>query len=82
MLDDPERKFLANSPSRIDRAGIYAALKVNEIWRFEGESEQVIIERPGEDGFYHAVEASALLAIRAEEIRRWIIDEDSSDQSG
>ncbi len=69
------------SPSRIDRPGIYAALQVTEVWRFDGESEQVIIERLGEDGLYHAVEASTLLPIRAEEIRRWVVEEDSSDQS-
>ncbi len=38
------------SPSKIDRPGIYAALQVAEVWRFEGETEQVIIERLGEDG--------------------------------
>ena len=69
------------SPSRIDRPGIYAALQVSEVWRFEGEIGQVIIERLGEDGSYHPVEASALLLIRAEEVRRWVIEEDSSDQS-
>ena len=69
------------SPSRIDRAGIYATLKIGELWRFDGESEQVIIERLREDGLYYPVEASGLLPIRAEEVRRWIIDEDSSDQS-
>ncbi|MGD0044192.1 MAG: Uma2 family endonuclease, partial [Isosphaeraceae bacterium] len=69
------------SPSRIDRPGIYAALQVTEVWRFEGESEQVSIERLGEDGSYYPVEASALLPIRAEEVRRWVIEEDSSDQS-
>jgi Uma2 family endonuclease len=69
------------SPSRIDRPGIYAALQVGEVWRFEGESDRVIIERLGEDGSYHAVEASEFLPIRAEEIRRWVVEEDSSDQS-
>ena len=69
------------SPSRIDRPGIYAALLVAELWRFEGESERVIIERLHEDGSYYPVEASGLLPIRAEEVRRWIVEEDSSDQS-
>jgi hypothetical protein len=69
------------SPSRIDRPGIYAALQVTEVWRFEGENEQVVIERLGVDGTYHLVEASAFLPIRAEEVRRWVIEEDSSDQS-
>lgn len=69
------------SPSRIDRPGIYAALQVAEVWRFEADREQVIIDRLGEDGSYHAVEASALLPVRTEEVRRWVIEEDSSDQS-
>jgi Uma2 family endonuclease len=69
------------SPSKIDRPGIYAALRVAEIWRFDGDSEQVIIERLGEDGTYQAVEASAFLPIRAEEVRRWVVEEDSNDES-
>jgi len=69
------------SPSKIDRPGIYAALKVSEVWRFDGEREEVIIERLGEDGSYHPVEGSAFLAIRAKEVRRWVVEEDSSDDS-
>ena len=49
------------SPSKIDRPGIYAALKVSEVWRFDGEREEVIIERLGEDGSFHPVEGSAVL---------------------
>ena len=41
--------------------GIYAALKVSEVWRFDGEREEVIIERLGEDGSFHHVEGSAAL---------------------
>ena len=69
------------SPPRIDRAGIYAALRVAEIWRFDGETEQVIIERLSEDGSYHAVDESGLLPIRAEEVRRWVVEEDSDDEA-
>ena len=50
------------SPSRIDRPGIYAALKVSEVWRFDGERKEVIIERLGEDGTHHPVEGSRVLA--------------------
>ena len=39
------------SPSKIDRPGIYAALRVAEVWRFNGD--QVFIDRLGEDGHYH-----------------------------
>ncbi len=69
------------SPSKIDRPGIYAALQIAEIWRFDGKSEQVFIERLGDDGSYQSVEASAFLTIRADEVRRWVIEEDSSDES-
>jgi Uma2 family endonuclease len=69
------------SPSQIDRPGIYAALKVSEVWRFDGPREQVVIERLGDDGSYHPVESSVFLPIRAEEVQRWIVEEDSSDES-
>jgi Uma2 family endonuclease len=69
------------SPSKIDRPGIYAALKVSEVWRFDGEREQVVIERLDEDGSYHPVEGSLFLPIRAEEIQRWMVEEDSNDES-
>ena len=69
------------SPSKIDRPGIYAALKVSEVWRFDGESEEVVIERLGEDGSFHPVEGSTFLPIRAKEVRRWVVEEDSSDES-
>jgi Uma2 family endonuclease len=69
------------SRPKIDRAGIYAALRVAELWRFDGDSEQVIIERLGEDGVYHPVDESGFLPIRAEEARRWVVDENSDDQA-
>ena len=69
------------SPSKIDRPGIYAALKVSEVWRFDGERDDVIIERLGENGAYHPVDGSMFLPICAAEIRRWVVEEDSSDES-
>jgi Uma2 family endonuclease len=69
------------SPSQIDRPGIYAALKVSEVWRFDGERDEVIIERLSEDGSFHPVERSMFLPILATEIRRWVVEEDSSDES-
>ncbi len=68
------------SRPKIDRAGIYSALRVPELWRFEGSTEIVVIERLGADGAYHPVDTSGFLPIRAEEVRRWIMDEDSSDE--
>jgi Uma2 family endonuclease len=65
----------------VDRAGIYSALRVAELWRFDGKSEQVIIERLGDDGSYHPVDESEFLPVRAEEIRRRVVDENSDDQA-
>jgi Uma2 family endonuclease len=67
------------SPSEVDRPGIYAALQVPEVWRFDGE--QVTIEQLQDDGSYLEVEMSRFLPVKAKEIRRWILDEDATDQS-
>jgi Uma2 family endonuclease len=67
------------SPPRVDRAGIYAALRVSEVWRFDGR--EVIIERLTALGTYERVEASQFLPVTAEEVTRWVVDEDSRDQS-
>jgi Uma2 family endonuclease len=69
------------SPSKIDRPGIYAALRVAEVWRFDGERRQIIIERLADDGAYHPVEATAFLPVTAEEVGRWVLDEDFRDGS-
>jgi len=69
------------SPPKIDRPGIYAALREAEVWRFDGDREQILIEHLGEDGSYHSVDASEFLPVRAEEVRRWVIEEDSRDES-
>ena len=66
------------SPSQVDRPGIYAALKVAEVWRFDGVS--VVIERLEPDGTYAAAEMSLFLPVRAEEICRWVEKEDSSNE--
>jgi len=66
------------SPSLVDRPGIYGALKVPEVWRFEDGS--VVIEHLGEDGTYRRAETSRFLPLRAEDINRWVVVEDSSDE--
>jgi Uma2 family endonuclease len=66
------------SEPQVDRAGIYSALSVPEVWRFV--DDQVIIEQLGEDGHYHIGDTSRFLPIRADEIRRWVVEEDSSVQ--
>jgi Uma2 family endonuclease len=67
------------SRSEIDRPGIYAALRVAEVWRFD--DERVYIDRLGEDGQYHEAPESQFLPLTAEEIRRWVVEEDTSDES-
>jgi Uma2 family endonuclease len=67
------------SAPQIDRASIYAALNVSEVWRFDGK--RVVIERLGSDGKYAAVDASQFLPIRIEDVQRWVVEEDSRDES-
>ena len=64
---------------QVDRAGIYAALGVAEVWRFD--DNRIIIERLTPAGTYIAAEASGFLPVRAEEIQRWIVDEDRTDDT-
>ena len=66
------------SPSEVDRPAIYAALKVPEVWRFDGAS--CVIEHLQKDGTYAPVESSRFLPIRAEEVYRWVAAEDTSDE--
>jgi hypothetical protein len=61
-----------------DRAGIYAALRVDEIWRFDGH--RVVIERLTAQGTYEPVESSGFLPVSAEDVRRWVFEEDTSDE--
>lgn len=68
-----------DSPSKIDRPATYAAPRIAEVWRFDGE--QVFIDRLGDDGHYHEAGESRFLPLRADEIRRWVAEEDSSDES-
>lgn len=65
------------SPSELDRPGIYAALKVAEVWRFNGI--KLRIDRLSSRGRYTTVTESKLLPVHAEQVRRWIVDEDASD---
>ena len=69
------------SPSKIDRPGIYAALRVAEVWRFDGEHQLIIIEQLGDDGSYQPVKGSTFLPVRAEEVGRWVLKEDFRDGS-
>jgi Uma2 family endonuclease len=64
------------SRSKIDRLGIYAALKVPELWRVDKKS--VSIAHLGPQGSYVIVASSRFLHVRSDEIMRWLIEEDSS----
>jgi Uma2 family endonuclease len=66
------------SGPKVDRPGIYANLQVAEVWRFDGKS--LVIEQLRDDGSYAPAETSQFLPLRAREILRWLIDEDSADE--
>jgi Uma2 family endonuclease len=66
---------------KFDGSGIYAALRIAEVWRVDGQREQVVIERLKKNGRYAAAKASAFLPIRAEDVTRWVVVEDPSDHS-
>jgi Uma2 family endonuclease len=59
------------SPSQVDRPGIYAALRVPEVWRIR-KDRKVIIEHLQPDGSYAPAEASRFLGVTAEEIHAWL----------
>jgi len=65
------------SVPQADRAAIYAALGVAELWIFGGES--LTIGRLDEHGRYQPVEHSSFLRVRADQVLRWLLDEDLSD---
>jgi Uma2 family endonuclease len=60
------------SRSKIDRPGIYAALKVFEVWRCQDEA--VTIEQLQEDGSYATAAASRFLHVRPDEVTQWLTD--------
>jgi Uma2 family endonuclease len=66
------------APSQVDRPGIYAALQIAEVWRFDGET--MAIEQLTRDGTYESAESSRFLPIRAAEVVRWLAVEDLSDK--
>ncbi len=47
------------------------------VWSFDGQS--LTIERLDENGRYQTVERSGFLPVRADQVPRWLIDEDLSD---
>ncbi len=69
------------SRSKVDRPGIYAALEVAEVWRFDDDEKRILIERRGDDGTYRTADSSVFLPVRPEEVRRWVLEEDQRDGS-
>jgi Uma2 family endonuclease len=65
------------SPPAVDRESIYKKLQVAEIWYFDGNDWG--IEQLGVDGTYAVAEQSRFLPVKPAEIRRWIVEEDSTD---
>ncbi len=64
------------SPPKVVRQRIYAALRVVEVWRFDGAT--VVIEHLQADGTYAPAESSRFIAISAADVRRWLVDEDAT----
>jgi Uma2 family endonuclease len=68
------------SPPKADRQSIYKALKVTELWIFDGTT--LTIHRLGEHGRYQVVESSAFLPIDSAQILRWLLHEDRAADYG
>jgi Uma2 family endonuclease len=66
------------SPPLADREGIYAAMRVPELWIFDGET--LSIKQLGPDGVYVDADQSLWLTIRPDEVVRWLLDEDTSEE--
>lgn len=65
------------SPSALDRASIYAALGVAEVWRYDGL--RVRIERLTPGGRYESIPESGWLVVQPEELERLLTDDYDED---
>ena len=65
------------SRPQADRPAIYAALDVPELWMFDGTA--VVIERLATDRRYFDCSRSRWIPVRADEVTRWLVQEDTSD---
>jgi Uma2 family endonuclease len=63
------------SRSKIDRPGIYAALEVAEVWRVR--DRKVSIEQLQPEGTYPPAVRSRFLLVTADEVTRWVLEEDA-----
>ncbi len=67
------------SQPQIDRPSIYATIGVAEIWRLV--KDKVRIEQLNPDGTYRRSRTSRFLLVRDTDIRRRVIEEDSSEEA-
>ncbi len=68
------------SRSVLNRLGIYAALRVPEIWRFDGKKLKVLLRQ--EDGTYREnAESEALPWILIEELLQFVLEDDNRDDT-
>jgi len=65
------------SQPQADRAAIYAALEVPELWTFDGKI--VTMAQLGSDGRYVDTGQSRWVPITATDATRWLVAEDASD---
>ncbi len=65
------------SPPKVDRPGIYAALGVAELWRFDGDV--AVIERLMPGGHYEPIAESQWLEITPADVVRWLVQEDTAE---
>lgn len=66
--------------SALNRLGIYGALGVSEIWRFDGRSLRILGRQA--DGSYREIARSRLLPwISVEEILNFVLEENSRDET-
>jgi Uma2 family endonuclease len=66
--------------SSLNRLGVYGALRVPEIWRFDGRKLS-ILERQ-DDGTYLSINTSAAFSwISIEEMTNFLVDEDTRDET-
>ena len=67
------------SRPKVDRPSIYAELRAEELWRFDGA--EVIIEQLQPDGTYAEVPTSRFLHVSGEDVGRWLLDDDATVES-
>lgn len=67
------------SRPKLDRSSIYAGLRAEELWRFDGT--RVVIEQLQPDGTYAEVPTSRFLLVSGEDVGRWLLDDDATVES-